>query len=130
MLEGTDKHGNIVVIDDYGSVTLKLKQPKKHLAYSKRHIGNISKEALGLRYTKAINNSQIMKIDDSIGINHTVLELLPGTTEVVVLHKEGLCRYRLTVKEILEKGHFKKFRKKGYELQVFVPRSEWITERI
>lgn len=124
MMERIDRYGNKVVISDYGDVILKMR------AGATRRIGGIIKKNDGLIYSKTITNRHILKVNDSIGVNYTVLEMLPPGTMVEVIHRETWVKYTLPKEEIFARGIVKNFRKAGYEVQVFVERPLWKQEKV
>lgn len=113
-----DRFGNGVFCDDAGTLTLKLKNKK-----GVRNIGQIvrDKDDSTLVYIKNYDpDKHIMRKNNSIGLNWSVLELLHDDDKLLFVAKRGYKK-TISVHKARDFGSFLHFASGGYERQFFVP---------
>ena len=119
-----DQFGNQLTFRKSGWVELFLKRNKET-----RKLGYLRQERVTRQhifFSPRNEKRHTFKALDAWGVNHNLLQRLdkfPGETLFVITTELG--KYRLPVKVIKEKGQFQHHKEPGFELQLFVPKSEW-----
>lgn len=76
-----------------------------------------------ITYVKYIDDSHIMRINNSIGLNYDVIQNLAVKDRIKIIQKskkETIYR-TISVRKALTYEDFKQFKSQGYERQIFVP---------
>ena len=85
-----------------------------------------------ITYLKYINDSHIMKVNNSIGLNFDVVQNLAVKDKIRIVQKsEKEIIYRtISVRKALTYENYKQFKTQGYERQIFIPVEEFKSKTV
>lgn len=127
---------------DYGEYKLGVRQDgfvtdimfKANNYFASKEIKNIGTliydEAKDIiTYQKYINESHIMRVNNTIGLNYDVIQNLAVKDKINIIQKEkSETIFRtMSVRKALTYEDFKQFKSQGYERQIFVPVDDFKT---
>jgi alanyl-tRNA synthetase len=82
-----------------------------------------------ITYQKYINESHIMRVNNTIGLNYDVIQNLAVKDKIKIIQKdknETIFR-TMSVRKALTYEDFKQYKSQGYERQIFVPVDDFKT---
>lgn len=119
-----DSSDNALAINSLGDLTLKLANEPRT-----RSIGQIFQGRDTYYYYKTVKSSNVMRINNSIGLHFGVIEKLPEDSGVLISLGPDHKRLYVSKKDILAKGTFLHFKKEGFEKQIFVELDHWSEQK-
>ena len=107
-----DEFGNSIIVSG-NIISLKLKSETKS-----REIGvmNLKEKYLAV---KRVREKHLLRKNNSYGFNYYIL--LNAKKFDKIMLSDNFGRWLIPIKLILEKGSFLRFKKQGFELQMFMP---------
>jgi hypothetical protein len=115
LLEESDADGNKLIVDNGGSIILKLRNGKKN------NIGKLSKVNNRTCYFKEEKESDTFRKNNSWSVNYELLKYIDGTINYRT--EKGI--YRIEKDRALEIGSFLWFQKSNVERKFYIPKDYW-----
>lgn len=112
-----DAYGNYLRFEadeDTLIVYLFLKFMKKEM-----RIGDVTPCDDNVTYRRCIRNNHIVRKDNSVGFNETVIDLL-NPTILTIKNMETRKRFKISRNDFERKKYYLNFKKQGYENQVLI----------